>query len=188
MTGCSPIFQPEIQASADEFVQQMRNSQGEIIDLSYWSFFWSFDLTFDLIFGSSFGYMRQRQDCNRWIYTFKTITSGGAILGQIPEWCEWTLASDRFMKFMRRFQSFPDPTQEFIQEIEQQISTHDSLPHECGRSFMCKILAARGKKFDIVEHTEIVNILFETLCVRTALSRTSLTIIASPQQLKSLSP
>jgi hypothetical protein len=188
MTGCSPNIQLEIQASAEEFVQQMRSSQGEVIDLSYWSFFWSFDLTFDLIFGSRFGYMRQRRDCNTWIYTFKTIMSGAAVLDQIPEWCEWTLASDSSMNFMRRFQSFPDPTQGIIQEIEQQISNHDSVSHDCSRSFMYKILAARREKFNITEHTEVVSILFETVCVSTDFNWAGLTSAALPRQPKSWLP
>lgn len=87
LTGCSSLFHEEIQHSIDVFIKQIRASQGESIDLSYWSSFWSFDITFALVFGPHYGYMERRSDCNKWVYTFKTITAGTAILGQIPEWC-----------------------------------------------------------------------------------------------------
>lgn len=137
MTGSPSLFKDEIQHSIDVFAKQMRSIQGQSIDMSYWAFFWAFDVTFALVFGCHYGYMESQSDCNRWIYTFKTITSGAAMLGQVPEWCSWTLANDAFMTFMRRFQSFPDPTQEFITEIERRIKDHDSQKHECGKTFIC---------------------------------------------------
>ncbi|KAF7536559.1 hypothetical protein G7054_g4414 [Neopestalotiopsis clavispora] len=162
LTGSPLILQPEIQKSIDIFVEQMYISQGQSIDLSYWSFYWSFDITFALVFGEFYGYMKTRNDCNRWIYTFKTITGGAAILGQKPEWCSWTLANDSVMSLMRRFQSFPDPTQEFLQEVENRIRSHDASNHECGKTFICKVLADRKDHNDFNEYAEAVNILFET--------------------------
>ncbi|CAG8961580.1 hypothetical protein HYFRA_00006114 [Hymenoscyphus fraxineus] len=138
MTGCAPLFHEEIKESVDVFVQEMKGKVGESLDISYWAFYWSFDVTFALIFGCHFGYMRSHSDFNRWIYTFKTITSYAAMLGQIPEWCSWTLANDGVMSFARRFQTFPDPTQGFL-------------------------AATRNDADDKNEqHTEAVNILFET--------------------------
>lgn len=58
--------------------------------------------------------MESREDCNKWIYTFKTITRYATILGQVPEWCSWTLANDAVMNFMRRFQTIPDPTEQVL--------------------------------------------------------------------------
>lgn len=114
MTGCAPVFQDEINNSVRLFEKNMRDMAGQSLDISYWSFYWSFDITFSIIFGCHFGYMDSRSDFNGWIYSFKTITSYGAMLGQIPELCPWTLGSNRVMSFLRRFQTFPDPTQEFI--------------------------------------------------------------------------
>ncbi|KAI0478576.1 cytochrome P450 [Xylariaceae sp. FL0804] len=162
LTGCSMAFQSEIKNSIEIFIQQMKNSQGDSVDLSYWSFYWSFDITFALIFGEPYGYMTRRVDFNGWIYTFKTITSFAAILGQIPEACSWTLANETVMRFLRRFQSFPDPTQDFIMEIENRIQKHDETRHECDKTFICKVLAERRDFADSDQHVEAVNILFET--------------------------
>ena len=115
LTGCSLLFQTEIQQSVDAFVKQMRISKGQSIDLSYWSFFWSFDITYALLFGSHYGYMESRADVNHWIYTFKNITSYAAIIGQKPEWCKWTLANQKVMSFLQLLQPFPDPVSQFIQ-------------------------------------------------------------------------
>lgn len=117
LTGCSSLFEDEIKESINVFLQQMRISANQKVDLSYWSFFWSFDITFALIFGTHYGYMSTRTDCNHWIYTFKTITGFAAILGQVPELCSWTLANGPVMNLMRRFQKFPDPTEQFIEVI-----------------------------------------------------------------------
>ncbi|KAI0197963.1 cytochrome P450 [Astrocystis sublimbata] len=162
LTTCSSLFLGEIKESIDTFVGQMMESQEESVDLSYWSFFWSFDITFALIFGVPYGYMKNRADWNQWIYTFKTITGFAAILGQTPEWCSWTLANDRVMGFLRHFQTFPDPTQEFMEEVENRIKLHDETTHRCDKTFICKVLADRKNLDNFDEHATAVNILFET--------------------------
>ncbi|KAF4624126.1 hypothetical protein G7Y89_g14047 [Cudoniella acicularis] len=107
--------------------------------------------------------MKSHSDFNGWIYSFKTITGFAAILGQIPEVCPFTLGNDTVMSFLRRFQTFPDPTQQFIVEIEKQILKHDSEHHTCGKSFICEVLSGRSTSKDQEsEHAEATNILFET--------------------------
>lgn len=157
----------------------MEDRQGCSIDISYWSFHWSFDLTFALLFGSHYGFMAGGTDCNKWVYKSKKITEYAILLGQIPQWCSWTLASQTFMSFIRRFQLLPDPTQslvevrvpipektytESLQEIEHKVNEHHTKKHTCGKSLVCKVLSEyTSRGIEGSEHTESVNILFEAL-------------------------
>ncbi|KAH6663754.1 cytochrome P450 [Halenospora varia] len=163
MIGRAQLFKGEIKESVEIFVQQMDLLAGQSLDISYWAFYWSFDVTFSLIFGCEFGYMKSQSDFNGWIFSFKTITGYAAMLGQIPEICAFTLGNDRVMSFMRKFQTFPNPTQQSIAEVGRRIKKHDSEPHICDKTFICKVLAGRNSTEDQeIQHAEAMNILFET--------------------------
>lgn len=66
------------------------------------------------MFGEPFGFMDSRSDFNGMIDAFTRIARYAALLGQVPQWCPFFLGNNRFMTFMRRFQTFPDPTQLFL--------------------------------------------------------------------------
>ncbi|PVI08119.1 cytochrome P450 [Periconia macrospinosa] len=163
LTGSPVLYKSRIQNSVDVFIEQMRGIQGAPINMFDWSFYWSFDLAFALIFGCQLGYMEKGSDFNKWIGTFKSITNGAAILGHVPSWCPWTVGNDSFMSLMRRILPFPDPTHEFLQEIDTRIRDHDmQRQHRCGDSILCKILEGRSSQENTEEqHTQLISTIFE---------------------------
>jgi len=123
MTGLSPQqLSPAIKASVSVMVRELLKRQDQSLDFSKWSFYWAFDLTYFLIFGTYAGYMNTGTDFDGIITAFVEITRGGSLLGFVPEYCDWLLANDRTMTFLRRFQNFPDPTQVFLAVSMQQPS------------------------------------------------------------------
>ncbi|KAI1407130.1 cytochrome P450 [Hypoxylon sp. FL1857] len=178
LAGCAHLFEDEVNDSVSLFMKQMRERQGQSIDMSYWSFYWSFDLTFALLFGRHYGFMASGTDCNEWVYKSKNITDYAVLLGQRPEWCSWTLASNKFMTFIRRFQLLPDPTESLVKEIENQIREHDAKNHRCGKSLICKVLSERpAKDIGSPQHIEAVNIIFEAFFAAAAEIAVALTTV-----------
>ena len=114
MTSCPQDYQGYIQESVDTFIQCMHDTKEPSIDFSTWSFFWGFDMTYAIMFGCHFGFMDSHSDFNRMIDSFTRVARYAALLGMVPEWCPLFLGNNKFMTFMRRFQSFPDPTQQFL--------------------------------------------------------------------------
>jgi hypothetical protein len=123
MTGLSPqqLF-PAVKSSVSVMVQELLKRQDQSLDFSKWSFYWAFDLTYFLIFGTYAGYMHTGTDFDGIITAFVEITRGGSLLGFVPEYCDWFLANDRTMTFLRKFQNFPDPTQVFLAVSKPQSS------------------------------------------------------------------
>jgi hypothetical protein len=179
MTGLSPHqLSPAVNASASELIRALSKLERQSLDFCQWSFYWAFDLTFYLLFGSYAGYMRTGTDLNGIITAFVEITRGGSLLGFVPEYCDWLLASERTMTFLRKFQRFPDPTQAFLaaswqfpaenlraqptQIIIERLAKHQSSNHECSEALICRVLAGKDMSND-VQHDEAVNVLFEGL-------------------------
>jgi hypothetical protein len=115
MAGGNQRSEQVAKHGVDVFLEQMREMNGKSVDLSHWSFYWAFDVTFEWAFGNRFGYMETKSDLNGMIGSFKTAVRGAAMIGQIPQWCPWTLESAAFMNFFQRLQGFKDPTQILIQ-------------------------------------------------------------------------
>jgi len=114
MTGISSQYSEDIKNSVGRFLSKMRIHEGEQIDFCQWSCFWAFDMTYFLIFGEYFGYMENGKDFNGIITAFIDIIRGASLLGLVPEYCSVLLGSNKVMSFLRKFQSFPDPTQTFL--------------------------------------------------------------------------
>ena len=115
LTGCAQEYQDHIQLSVETFVQCMHDKKkSSSIDFSDWAFFWGFDMTYAILFGRHFGFMESHGDFNGMIDAFTRVTRYAVLLGTVPEWCPLFLGNNLFMTFMRRFQSFPDPTQQFL--------------------------------------------------------------------------
>lgn len=92
-------------------MQCVRGSPSQVIDVSSWAFFWGFDMVYATEFGEPFGYMDSGKDFNGIVDAFTKVSRIAAMLGQIPQVVPFILGSNRTMTFLRRFQSFPDPTQ-----------------------------------------------------------------------------
>ncbi|KAL8788071.1 MAG: hypothetical protein Q9195_007485 [Heterodermia aff. obscurata] len=122
MTSCPQDYHGHISRSVSTFIRCIQDLQSPshspfqqpIVDFSTWSFFWGFDMTYAIMFGEPFGFMDSRSDFNGMIDAFTRIARYAALLGQVPQWCPILLGNNRFMTFMRRFQTFPDPTQLFL--------------------------------------------------------------------------
>lgn len=114
MTSCPQDYNSIIILSIETFVQCVREKRGKSVDFTTWPFFWAFDVTYAIIFGGHFGFMETHSDFNRMIDGFTRMARYAAMLGQVPKWIPLFLGNNIFMTFMRRFQNFPDPTQQFF--------------------------------------------------------------------------
>ncbi|KAL9619347.1 MAG: hypothetical protein Q9160_006027 [Pyrenula sp. 1 TL-2023] len=140
MTSCPQAYHAQIERSVDTFIQCMRQSEGQSIDFTIWPWYWAFDLTYAILFGSYFGFMDSRSDFNGMIDSFTKIVRPAVLLGQIPQWVPLSLGNNAFMTFMRKFQTFPDPTQEFLKVYRRlvrdvrsdnvNVGTHPNEPQE----------------------------------------------------------
>ena len=163
LTGCAREYQDHIQQSVEAFVQCMHDrKESSPIDFSDWAFFWGFDVTYAILFGHSFGFMESHGDFNGMINAFTKVTRYAILLGQVPEWCPLFLGNDRFMTFMRRFQSFPDPTQLFLQ-----VRTHHG--YRCVGSIGTHRTSSTGSKLTVSNTTTAVRPFYaESLGAKTA--------------------
>ena len=118
MTSCPQEYYQHISQSVDKFVECVRVSPSQIIDFSTWSFFWGFDMTYATAFGDPFGYMDKRTDFNGIVDSFTRVSRIAALMGQTPQLIPFILGNNTIMTFLRRFQSFPDPTQ-VVLEVSQ---------------------------------------------------------------------
>jgi hypothetical protein len=114
LTSTRSAFPEEIRKSVDILVKRITDHDGKSIDFVAWSFYWAFDLSSSLIFGEYCGYMEHGTDVNGIIRAFIEIIRPATLLGQVPEFSPFLLGSDRVMTFLRKFESFPDPTQIFL--------------------------------------------------------------------------
>ena len=110
MTSCPQEFRCFIERSVDHLVEKMQDSLGMPIDFTLWPWFWAFDMTYAIMFGKHLGFIEQRNDFNQMIEGFVSSVRPAALIGQVPEWCPWTLHNPLFMSLMRRLQRYPDPT------------------------------------------------------------------------------
>ena len=76
-----------------------------------------------MMFGCPFGLMNRGGDIDEIKHANLVGVRYAALLGQVPEWCPWTLGSNRFMSLMRLSRGFPDVTAPLIQVCEFITST-----------------------------------------------------------------
>ena len=124
LTSCPGDYRHHIQKSVDSFVDSISDRAGQTVDFSVWPWFWAFDMTFAIIFGRPLGFMESRRDLSGLVEAFMTTVRPAALLGQVPEWCPWTLGSKKIMALIGSFQAFHDPTQEHLRVGPKMPGTH----------------------------------------------------------------
>ena len=115
MTGSIQDFDSSIDQSIRTFIQAVLNGKGQSTNLANWTQYWAFDLMRTLVLGRDFGFMECSGDIRNIVQNFNTSVRAAALLGQIPEWCSWTLGNNTFIAFLNRFASSPDVTTPLLQ-------------------------------------------------------------------------
>lgn len=114
LTGCPQHFQHHIERSVQAIIECMHSTEGQSVDFTTWPWFWAFDMTFSILFGRPLGYMNSRSDFNGLIEAFTKTVRPAVLLGQVPEWCRYTLGSSIFMAMVNKLQKGPSPTDELL--------------------------------------------------------------------------
>lgn len=110
-------LEPFADACNDIFLQAMKDSQGQKVDLGAWLQWYAFDVISAMTFNRRFGFMEQRKDVENLIGDISQGLVACATAGQVPSLHPWLMGS-RWLPWLLSMQPFfraPDPLRTVVE-------------------------------------------------------------------------
>ena len=108
-------YEPYVDECSEIFVNKMRQTNGQVIDLSAWLQWYAFDVIAYITFRRRFGFMEEGCDVNNMIRDIDDAFQYVKIIGQYPGLHRYLMGNETFILILRKiFPDLPDVFRSFL--------------------------------------------------------------------------